>query len=93
MKCQAEKAYETQICFYWRIIFFHIWFVMFRDREKEEGVPDAHAAKLNAKFLGLSNGFGFIPVFGLVVLWVEFNNLCEETVPYLQDKEPHKPLV
>lgn len=42
----------VQSCFYWRIISFHIWFVLvFRDRGKEEGVPDALAAKLNTKFL------------------------------------------
>lgn len=47
------------------------WCLGTEGRKKVFLVPHAHAAKLNVKnlfYLELSNGFGFIPVFGLEVL-------------------------
>lgn len=57
------------------------WCLETEERKKVFLIP--YAAKLNAKnlfCLGLSSGFGFIPVFGLVVLWVEFNNISEDCI-------------
>lgn len=80
MKCQTEKAHETLHCFC-RIITiistFDLWCRETEGRKKVLLILHASAIKPNANYsfcLGLSNDFGFIPVFVLEIRY----SLCTE---------------
>lgn len=68
------------------------WCLETEERRKVFLIPHAHAAKLNTEFLSWT----CFLVLSLSLGWrfCELSlTISKETAPYLQAKEPHKPLV